>query len=145
MPKAYRWNLVCKTTLFLLCLILWAGCSEQSNQAPVISSMSVSPQSAGVGDYVQLVAVAIDANANDTLVYAWSTTGNQGTFTDASARVTNWLAQVTGDFEFSLTVGDGQPSTTATANITVGEPSIGSNPSTGPRRDSVRPKARASR
>jgi alpha-tubulin suppressor-like RCC1 family protein len=60
------------------------------NAAPVITSLSAAPGTVEIGGTVVLTAAASDANAGDSLTYAWS--APSGSFAQPSSLSTTWTA-----------------------------------------------------
>lgn len=77
------------------------------------------------GEAVSFTATAIDANATDTLTYAWAqTAGATATLTGANTAVLSFTApQVTAsqDLTFTLTVNDGTADVVSSVSVTVND------------------------
>jgi hypothetical protein len=93
-----------------------------ANAAPVVASLSAAPGTVEPGGTVTLNASASDANADDTLTYAWS--APSGTFAQPSNLSTTWTAPSSpATVPLTLTVTDSkgaQAKVTFNVNVTSG-------------------------
>ncbi|WP_240360662.1 PKD domain-containing protein, partial [Pyxidicoccus caerfyrddinensis] len=89
------------------------------NAAPVITSLAAAPGTVEPGGTVALTASATDANAGDTLTYAWS--APSGSFAQASSLNTSWTAPASAaTVPLTLTVTDSKGlKAKVTFNVTV--------------------------
>jgi len=94
-----------------------------ANAAPVITSLSAAPGTVEPGGTVALNASASDANAGDTLTYAWS--ASSGSFAQSSSLSTTWTAPASAaTVPLTLTVTDSkglQGKVTFNVNVTSGK------------------------
>jgi hypothetical protein len=104
----YKFNNLFLTTL-VIALILLAGCSKSStksepeNNAPVISSVTVSPSTVPVSGLTTVTATATDAE-NDELIYIFNPDAGEILGTKASKL---WIAPNTvGDYSVDIRVSD---------------------------------------
>jgi collagen type VII alpha len=79
-----------------------------------ITSLSVSPLQVAIGTPVSLTVAATDANAVDTLTYAWTATPD-GAFAAPSASSTTYTGSTVGTKTLTITVTDNQGATTNTS------------------------------
>jgi cysteine-rich repeat protein len=94
------------------------------NAAPLITSLTATPGTVAPGGSLSLTATARDANAADTLTYAW--TASAGSFASASSPSTTWTAPaVGGPVTLTLTVTDNHGAS-ATVSVTLTVTSGGS-------------------
>ncbi len=89
------------------------------NAAPLITSLTATPGTVAPGESLSLNATARDANAADTLTYAW--TASAGSFASASSPSTTWTAPaVGGPVTLTFTVTDNHgASATVSFTLTV--------------------------
>ncbi len=87
------------------------------NNAPVITSITASPEAVYIMDTCTLTAVATDADGNN-LTYSWSS--NSGTFSSTTGESVEWTApDVEGEYSITCTVSDGEDNDTENLIITV--------------------------
>jgi hypothetical protein len=113
--KITRWGMM----VLALAVVGLAGCSEddEGNKAPVVT-ITASETSTTMGNSVELIAVATDAEG-DALLFTWS--ADTGTFDATDDDTVNWTAPETEEIvTLSLRVTDDINSTLATVDIGVG-------------------------
>ena len=88
------------------------------NNCPVITSVVVSPTTAGVGGTISVAATASDADPMETLTYAWTAPAMQGSFAAPSSASTTYTCTPAGPRPLTLTVGDGECEETFSVNVT---------------------------
>ena len=93
-----------KNIFFIFCFAFIHFFCVGNNTAPVIESIVATPDSVAIGEQVQLVCIASDAEDSD-LVYLWECT--LGSLTDSVNNTVNWIAPIeTGYFSVSCEVSD---------------------------------------
>jgi hypothetical protein len=109
-----------------------------ANHAPVVDAAG--PYSGNEGSAVNIAGTATDADAADTLTYAWSYTADSGndagsacTFGNSAVLATSVTCNEDGSYTLTLSVSDGHVASpvTDTATLTVGNvaPSVTATPS----------------
>tara|TARA_Y100000591_G_scaffold152831_1_gene131534 strand:+ start:1225 stop:1560 length:336 start_codon:yes stop_codon:yes gene_type:complete len=93
-----------RNVLFILCFAFIHFFCVGNNTAPVIESIVATPDSVAIGEQVQLVCIASDAEDSD-LVYLWECT--TGSLSESVNDTANWTAPIeTGYFSVSCEVSD---------------------------------------
>tara|TARA_B100000900_G_C20553964_1_gene705946 strand:+ start:775 stop:1110 length:336 start_codon:yes stop_codon:yes gene_type:complete len=98
-----------KNTFFILCFAFIHFFCVGNNTAPIIESIVASSDSVAIGEQVQLVCIATDAEDSD-LVYLWECT--LGSITESINDTANWIApSEIGYFSVSCEVFDSNDGT----------------------------------
>ena len=100
------------------------GCSKDKtttpvNHAPVIASVTVSPNSVAYGGTATVTVLATDADG-DVLTYTFTVTG--GSISQSGATATWSLPSSAGNFAVNVSVTDGKATTVGTGGCTVQTP-----------------------
>ncbi len=96
-------------------MMLFFGCSQEQNNPPQISNISISPDCVAVGDVITLDCTASDPDG-DVLTYQWSC--SQWTSDKSGAEVT-FVPDEAGDFQLTVSVSDGEATTTSDLTIII--------------------------
>ena len=90
-----------------------------SNNPPIISTVTASPNTISAGGTVLVSCVAYDSDSGDTLTYIWS--AGSGTLESPTNPSTVWTAPTdnTGTYYIKVTVTDGKTSVTGQVQVTV--------------------------
>jgi hypothetical protein len=113
------------TALLVLPFVLFTGCSKDkstssNNRAPVINSITVSPQTVNPGGSATVTVSATDADG-DQLTYAYTVTG--GTIVGSGATATWTLSTTPGAYTVNVSVSDGDLSASGVGGCAVSQPS----------------------
>lgn len=130
--QTQKWTQLVVLGLIVLTMLAGAACGGSENEAPIITSLTASPDTVVPGDTSTIACEARDPDS-DTLTYSWTATG--GTISGVGSTVT-WIApSVGGTFTINVTVDDGEGGTDTGAVavpvlvlFTTGSISVKSNP-----------------
>jgi hypothetical protein len=88
----------------------------EGENCPTITSVTVEHAQTSIGSTISVAATATDADAVDSLSYAWSPAGS---FTNPSASSTTFTCTTAGAQTISLTVGDNHVPNSCTIDVTL--------------------------
>lgn len=99
----------------IILLVAYINCG--GNNAPIISSISLNPTEAMVGEDVTCTVTATDED-DDTLTFTWSADG--GTFSSSGGQSVTWTAPATaGNYTITVTASDDNDADTLSDSIRV--------------------------
>lgn len=104
-------------------LVLMTSCEEkvaEPNHSPLISSLTIFPESPTFGDTLTLSASATDEDG-DELSYSWSEANNMGQFVSTDEASVEWVANfaVAANAIFQVSVSDGELTATGSNAVTI--------------------------